>query len=50
MLPPTEREGALPRFRVADWIVPPVVFPLFLLLFHISGGIFERAIMPDWRD
>jgi hypothetical protein len=33
MLPPTEREGALSRFRLADWIVPPVVIPLFLLLF-----------------
>jgi hypothetical protein len=22
----------MPRFRLADWIVPPVIVPLFLLL------------------
>ena len=22
----------MPRFRLADWVVPPVIVPLFLLL------------------
>lgn len=36
MLPPAKREDSLPRVRLADWIVPPVVVPLFLLLLVLA--------------
>ena len=29
----------MPRFRLADWIVPPVIVPLFLLLL-VAGAAF----------
>lgn len=27
------------RFRLADWIVPPVIVPLFLLLLVLAAAI-----------
>jgi len=31
----------MPRFRLADWIVPPVIVPLFLLLLYFSQLRFQ---------
>jgi hypothetical protein len=32
-------ERQLSRFRLADWIVPPVIVPLFLLLLVLAAAI-----------
>lgn len=29
----------MPRFRLADWIVPPVMVPLFLLLLVAAAAL-----------
>lgn len=29
----------MPRFRLADWIVPPVMVPLFLLLAMAAAAL-----------
>jgi len=29
----------MPRFRLADWIVPPVIVPLFLLLLVAAADL-----------
>jgi hypothetical protein len=39
MLPPTTKELPLSQFRLADWIVPPVIVPLFLLLLVLAAVI-----------
>jgi hypothetical protein len=32
-------ERQLSRFRLADWIVPPVIMPLFLLLSVLAASV-----------
>ena len=29
----------MPRFRLADWIVPPVMVPLFLVLLIVAAAL-----------
>lgn len=29
----------MPRFRLADWIVPPVIVPLFLLFLVCAAAV-----------
>ena len=31
----------MPRFRASEWIVPPVVVPLFLLLLVCAAGLLK---------
>lgn len=31
----------MPRFRASEWIVPPVVVPLFLLLLVCAAALFR---------
>jgi hypothetical protein len=33
------QERLLSRFRLADWIVPPLVVPLFLLLLVLAADL-----------
>jgi hypothetical protein len=37
--PPNSEELVVSRFRVADWIVPPVIIPLFLLLLVLAVAV-----------
>ncbi len=39
MLPPKEQEHVLPRFRLADWFVPPLLVPLFLLVLILVAAV-----------
>jgi hypothetical protein len=32
-------ERLLSRFRLADWIVPPLIVPLFLLLLVLAAAL-----------
>jgi len=34
-----KEESGLSQFRLADWIVPPVIVPLFLLLWVLAVAI-----------
>jgi hypothetical protein len=38
-LPPKEQEHALSQFRLADWFVPPLVVPLFLLILILVAAL-----------
>jgi len=29
----------MPRFHLADWIVPPVIVPLFLMLLVLAAAV-----------
>ncbi|MCS3496316.1 hypothetical protein M2189_004724 [Bradyrhizobium japonicum] len=31
----------MPRFRASEWIVPPVIVPLFLLLLVAAAALFH---------
>jgi hypothetical protein len=35
------QEHAMPRFRASEWIVPPIVVPLFLLLLVGAAAMFH---------
>jgi hypothetical protein len=35
------QEHAMPRFRASEWIVPPVIVPLFLLLLVAAAALFH---------
>jgi hypothetical protein len=37
-----QQEGALSQFRLADWIIPPVIVPLFLLLLILAVALLHR--------
>ena len=32
------------QFRLADWIVPPVIVPLFLLLLVLAGTLVQMRL------
>ena len=33
------QEHAMPRFRASEWIVPPIIVPLFLLLLVCAAAL-----------
>jgi hypothetical protein len=37
--PAGKEESGLSQFRLADWIVPPVIVPLFLLLLVLAAAV-----------
>lgn len=37
--PAKKEESGLSQFRLADWIVPPVIVPLLLLLLVLAAAI-----------
>jgi hypothetical protein len=39
MLPPKAQEYALSRFRPADWFVPPLIVPVFLLVLILVAAV-----------
>ncbi len=41
MLPPKREERAVCRQALTDWIVPPVILPLFLLLLIVAVAVWR---------